>query len=254
VLREPASRGGSAWLHDHLKEGDGLQISLPRNHFELNTAAGHHLLIAGGIGITPLLCMAQALHDDKNAFSLHYCSRTPERAAFVESIKQDKFAAVAEFYFDSDSQKGPLPIEMLVQKASDDTHLYVCRPGGFIDSVLGAAQKAGWDSSRCHREYFAAVENTQPTCEDKPFKVKIASTGRIFDVAVGETIVDVLAREGVNLLTSCNQGVCGSCITGIVDGKPDHRDYFLSDRERAQGHEFTPCCSRSLTPMLVLDL
>ena len=251
VLREPASRGGSVAMHDTVREGDVLHISEPRNHFPLHHAA-RSLLFAGGIGVTPLMCMAQRLAAIDADFELHYCTRSPERTAFREEIAASPWARDAHFHFDSGPPGQRLDLEPLLAAPQPDTHLYVCGPAGFIAHVVGSAKAHGWPAGQIHLEYFVAAP--QDTSADGPFEVRIASTGKSYPVAADQSVVQALREHGIEIMTSCEQGVCGTCITRLLDGVPVHRDAYFTDEERAKNDQFTPCCSRAATRTLVLDL
>jgi vanillate monooxygenase ferredoxin subunit len=249
VLREPKSRGGSVAVHQNLKVGDALRISEPRNHFGLAAGARRSLLLAGGIGITPLYSMAHELSRKSGEFELHYCARSPGRAAFVGSMRKEAWGDHVHWHFDDGPASQKLDLDLLSGPKADD-HLYVCGPPGFIEYILGAARERDWRPEHVHREYFAAAPVTAVPTES--FSVQVASTGAVFEVPPGRTIVDVLAEGGVEIPTSCAEGVCGACVTKVLSGIPLHRDMVLSDDERA--NRLTPCCSRSRTPLLVLDL
>src|SRR5471032_2908122 len=154
VLRDECGRGGSKAVHDLIREGDRLQISAPRNHFALAHEAPHHLLLAGGIGVTPILCMAERLAASGESFHMHYCTRSRERTAFAERIAQSKFSASVQFHHDDSGSM--LDIGQVLKSAVAGTHLYVCGPRGFMDAVLGTARASGWPESRLHYEFFGA--------------------------------------------------------------------------------------------------
>ncbi len=251
VLRDANSRGGSTGMHDQVNEGDVLQISTPKNHFPLHPAA-HTLLLAGGIGVTPLLCMAQRLAAVGSRFELHYCSRSEERTAFRDEIAQSTFSQQVHFHFDSGPAAQKLNLDALIATPDAQTHLYVCGPAGFIDHVLTTAKAKGWPGEQVHLEYFGAAP--QDTSGDAGFDVKIASTGQTYAIAADQSIVQVLKGHGIEILTSCEQGVCGTCITRVLEGEPEHRDMYFTDEEKAKNDQFTPCCSRSKSRLLVLDL
>ncbi len=251
VLKDAASRGGSVAIHDLINVGDTLQISEPRNRFQL-VPASRTLLLAGGIGITPLLCMARHLAHLDADFDMHYCTRSPERTAFHGEISNSAFAKNVHFHFDNGTPEQKLNLADVIAQPKPGTHLYVCGPTGFIDYVINAAREIGWPHDQLHLEYFAAAE--QDTAGDTSFQVKVSSTGQIFTVAPGSTITKVLEEHGVFIPVSCEEGVCGTCLTGVLEGRPDHRDLYLTDEERAKNDQFTPCCSRSKSAMLVLDL
>lgn len=251
VLRDAVSRGGSVAMHDSVHEGDTLQISVPRNHFPLQHAT-RHLLFAGGIGVTPLLCMAQRLAAIDADFTLHYCTRSVERTAFRAEIAASVFADRVHFHFDAGEPEQKLDAGTVLAAPQPGTHLYVCGPTGFIDHVVNTAKARGWPAEQIHLEYFGAAP--QDTVGDTGFAVRIASTGKSYTVGKDQSIVQALEQHGIEILTSCEQGVCGTCITRVLEGEPDHRDLYFTDEEKAKNDQCTPCCSRSKSPVLVLDL
>ncbi|WP_118178579.1 PDR/VanB family oxidoreductase [Paraburkholderia phosphatilytica] len=252
VLREPASRGGSVAMHA-LAEGSVLRISEPKNHFPLSEGATRSLLFAGGIGITPILGMAERLAALDAPFELHYCTREPARAAFRDRLAEPRFAGCAHLYFDSAPVSERIDLAATLAAAAPGTHLYVCGPAGFIAVVLDTARAAGWSEAQLHREYFAAAAQDHAAASGA-FQVKLAASGRIVEVDHDETVIAALTAAGVDVPTSCEQGVCGTCLTRVLEGEPDHRDVYLTDDERAANDCFLPCCSRSKSPLLVLDL
>jgi vanillate O-demethylase ferredoxin subunit len=251
VLRDAASRGGSSGMHDAVKEGDTLLISEPRNHFPL-VHAQRTLLFAGGIGVTPLLCMAQRLAQVGADFAMHYCTRSPSRTAFRDDIARSQWADRVQFHFDDGDAAQKLQLEQVIAKPEAGTHLYVCGPTGFIDWVVKTAERLGWGKDQVHLEYFGAAP--QDTAGDSAFQVKIASSGATYEVPANETVVHALQKHGIEILVSCEQGVCGTCITRVLQGECDHRDLYFTDEEKAKQDQFTPCCSRAKSPVLVLDL
>lgn len=252
VLKDPASRGGSRSVHEVVKEGDLLQISAPKNHFSLTHDAEHSLLLAGGIGVTPLLCMAERLARTGASFDMHYCTRSPQRTAFRERIAESGFADHVQFHFDDGEASQKFDMESLLSKPSTEVHLYVCGPKGFMDAVLGKARANGWPEKQLHYEFFTAEVSKSDS--DGAFEVKLASSGRIVQVPKDQTVVQALAATGVDVMVSCEQGVCGTCLTRVLEGVPEHKDSYLSPEEQAANDQFTPCCSRAKTPLLVLDL
>jgi vanillate O-demethylase ferredoxin subunit len=252
VLRDPQSRGGSVAMHDNLALGDLLKISVPKNHFAL-VPAEKTLLFAGGIGVTPILCMAERLAQIKADFEMHYCTRSTEKTAFIDRIKAAPFASKVHFHFDNGPSEQTLSIDEALGLPHNGKHMYVCGPSGFIDYVVGAAEKLGWVSDHIHFEYFGA-KPTETVAGDERFEVMIASTGNCYTVPVDRTVVQVLGEHGIDIPVSCEQGVCGTCITRVLNGVPDHRDVYFTDEERARNDQFTPCCSRSKSSRLVLDI
>ncbi|WAG76892.1 PDR/VanB family oxidoreductase [Metapseudomonas furukawaii] len=249
VLLDPASRGGSRAVHEQLRVGQRLTTSAPRNLFALASEGARSLLFAGGIGITPILAMAQALASRDEDFELHYCMRSRKLAAFVDWLEASPFADRVRLHADD----GPAPLDApALLRDAGNAHLYVCGPNGFMEHVLGCARTAGWDESRLHREYFVAP--AQPAGEDRAFEVRLARSGLTLQVPAGRSVAQVLDEAGVCVPLSCEQGICGTCLTGVLDGEPEHRDSFLTDAERARNDQFTPCCSRARSACLVLDL
>ncbi|MDX6007349.1 PDR/VanB family oxidoreductase [Cupriavidus necator] len=251
VLRDPSSRGGSAAVHDQCIEGAALEISEPRNHFPLH-AASRSILIAGGIGVTPMLSMAEALHATGGDFTFHYCTRSATKTAFRPRIEHSAFARHVRFHHDDGGDEQKLDLARLFARVDTSTHVYVCGPTGFIDWICRGAAAAGLTPNQVHFEYFGAKEID--SSNDSAFDVKIASSGEIFRIPIERSVISVLQEAGIDILTSCGEGTCGTCVTRVLEGVPDHRDVFLTDDERASGDQFTPCCSRAKTPLLVLDL
>jgi vanillate O-demethylase ferredoxin subunit len=238
-------------MHERVKLGDTIRVSTPRNLFSL-FPAGPSLLMAGGIGITPLLSMARTLHREGRDFEMHYCARSASRMAFRGDIEAASFSSKVRFHLDDGDAGQKLDIEAILNNATADTHLYVCGPGGFMDHVLAAARRLGWPDDRLHREYFAA--GPVDTSADGAFEVHLARQRRRCMVPADKTVLEVLLAAGVDVPSSCEAGVCGTCLTRVLEGTPEHRDTFLTDEERRTNDHFTPCCSRSRTPVLVLDL
>jgi vanillate monooxygenase ferredoxin subunit len=251
VLRAANSRGGSVAMHE-LEAAQTIQISDPKNHFPLSHGAHHNILFAGGIGITPILCMAERLASIDVSFELHFCTRSVERTAFIDRIRSSSFANRVHFHFDDGAAEQKLDVGRLTANPRPGVHLYVCGPTGFMDSVLETARCADWPEERLHREYFTSAPID--TSNDGSFEVQIASTGEVIHVGAEQTVIAALAARGVDIPTSCEQGVCGTCLTGVIQGTPEHRDMFLTPDEQANGDQFLPCCSRAKSPRLVLDL
>lgn len=249
VLRERDSRGGSAAVHEQLALGDALSISTPRNLFALDASAPHHLLLGGGIGVTPLMSMARALRTSGQSHRAVWSFPNRSRAAFLAPEWHADSAQPLQLHFD-DEQGGRLQFAPLLAAQPPGTHLYVCGPQGFIDAALAAARAAGWESPRLHWEQFGA----KAIAPGAAFTVRLARSQRCVQVAAGESISDVLARHGVPLQTSCEQGVCGTCLTPVLAGEPDHQDLFLTPEEQAANKLILPCCSRAKSSELVLDL
>ncbi len=248
VLLEPNSRGGSAAMHQRFSEGDTITVGAPRNNFPL-APAPRTLLFGGGIGITPLLSMAESLWRAGADFELAYCARSMTHAAFLERLSTAPYAARIRVHLDDGPPAQRLQMERLAVEDPRNTHVYVCGPKGFIDHVCGAARERGWPEPHIHVEHFSAVEPAAGAA----LTVQIASTGRCIEVASHESITTALERQGVRIPVSCEQGICGTCLTGVLSGEIEHRDGFLTAAEQARGDQMTPCCSRG-RGTLVLDL
>ena len=252
VLRDPATRGGSAGMHDRVQVGDVVTISAPKNHFPLAHEAKKSLLLAGGIGVTPILCMAERLAVTGADFEMHYCTRSKDRTAFFDRIAGSRYASRVQFHFDDGPPAQKFDIAARLATPEPGTHLYVCGPKGFMDAVLGTARSRGWPEPQVHYEFFSA--EVAPSASDESFEVQVASSGRIVVVPKDQTVVHALAAAGIEVQTSCEQGVCGTCITRVLEGVPDHKDLYFTPEEHAANDQFTPCCSRSKSKRLVLDL
>lgn len=250
VLHEENGRGGSSAMHA-LVEGDMLRISEPRNLFALDPQASHSLLFAGGIGVTPLLAMTEDLADRGAPFTLHYCARSEARLAFKDRIADPKIGPNVAIHLLDGPEEQQLRCDEILASALPGTHLYVCGPTGFMEHVLERAKAQGWDDSRLHREFFAAAPVDH--ANDGSFELVLKS-GRVISVAADQSAAQALEAAGVSVPLSCEQGVCGTCLTKVLDGEPDHRDMFLTDEEHRANDCFTPCCSRAKSQRLVLDL
>ena len=253
VLRETESRGGSEYIHSELKVGDELRISSPRNHFHLKVGARKSILLAGGIGVTPILSMANRLAAEGDDFEMHYFAKSESACAFVNTIRTGTFSDKVHFHFDDQATDAKSLLGALLNGHEVNTPIYICGPGGFIDFVIGKASAHGWNESAIHREYFVAPDQ-QDDAEGAAFRIKVASTGDVFTVGEDETIVEVLDNHGIEVPVSCEQGICGTCLTRVLEGTPDHRDMFLTDEEHSKNDQMTVCCSRAKSEMLTLDL
>lgn len=249
ILKEPQSRGGSDYIHDSLKLGDTLTISSPKNLFALAPRANKTILIAAGIGITPILTMAEHLLQQGADFSLHYCVKSPEQAAYIERIKTSGLAEFTHFHF---SQSGRIKLPEVIQSAQHDLHLYVCGPPEFNDTVIEYALDKNWQTSNIHREYFTAAVIDHSV--DTSFEIEINSSSNILIVPADQTILNVLEDNGFFIPVACEEGVCGTCITGLLSGEADHKDVFMTAQEHTQMTQITPCCSRAKSARLKLDL
>ncbi len=247
VRREEQSKGGSAYLHERVAVGSELTISTPNNLFALDPAAGHHVLIAGGIGITPFMSQLHDLRASGASFELHYACRSPEHTAFRDEV-YDLAAGHAHFYADSLGQR--LDLELLVAGLAADAHLYVCGPRPLIEGVLDTARRASIEESRVHWEQFAAAP-----ASGAAFTVVLARSGVELEVEENGSILKAIEQaNAARVECLCREGVCGTCETAILEGEAEHHDQYLSDAEKAAQKSLMICVSRARTPRLVLDL
>ncbi|WP_139826315.1 PDR/VanB family oxidoreductase [Derxia lacustris] len=253
VLRDPASRGGSAALHAQVNADDLLDVGLPRNLFPLVAGDHHSLLFGGGIGITPMLAMAEQLAAEGASFDLHYSARSREHAAFAARLGECAYADRVGLHFSHGSDAQRLDIAAVLAAAPAGTHVYACGPQRYLDAVIAAAQAAGIDAARLHHEHFGSAA-AEARDGDAPFELECLRSGRVVTVRRDQTAAAALAEAGIELPLSCEQGVCGTCLVPVLAGQPDHRDLYLSPAEQAASNRFTPCCSRARTARLVIDL
>jgi tetrachlorobenzoquinone reductase len=247
VKREAAGRGGSAFVHDKLRLGDIVTVRAPRNNFSLVENAPASLLIAGGIGVTPMIAIASRLLALGRAFKLHVAFRGADHAVLSKEL--DRLPNVYR-HFD-DVAGGFFEMAAEIAGAPRDAHLYCCGPTPMISTFLDCAKADGRDEGSLHVEYFSAPTNPST---DGSFVVELARSRRTLTVPPGKSILHVLQEAGVSVLSSCEEGVCGACEVKVLEGVPDHRDAVLSSSERKQGKSMMICCSGSLTDRLVLDL
>lgn len=247
VLREDAGGGGSRYVHDELRAGATVPVRAPRNHFRLESAR-HYVFVAGGIGITPILTMIAAVEAVGADWTLLYGGRKRASMAFLDELERhgDRVTVWPQ------DTHGLLDLDALLGEPRPDTLVYACGPGPLLDAV--EARCAGWPQGALHIERFAAAPLSAPV-RDAPFEIELARTGRVLTVPVDRSIVEVVeSGTGLNILTSCSEGTCGTCETGVLEGTPDHRDVLLTPVERAACDRMMICVSRSCSARLVLDL
>jgi vanillate O-demethylase ferredoxin subunit len=259
VQREVASRGGSSALHAQVRPGMRLRVGSPRNAFALREQAGRSILLAGGIGVTPLLAMAERLLALGSDFQLHYCTRSARRTAFSARLGQADLMPHVHVHHDDGPADQRFNAEEALALAGDgarDWHVYVCGPAGFIDHVMATASRLGWPPEQVHREYFTPPAPTADEAgpADQPFEIVLASSGRTVQVPVGQSAARALQEAGVPVVMSCEEGVCGTCVTTVLRGEPEHRDHYLTAQDRSRNDCFMPCCSRARSAQLVIDL
>lgn len=251
VLKDRASRGGSRCVHEQLRIGTKLTIGAPRNNFPLHAAASHSVLIAGGIGVTPLLCMARRLKDLGRPFEFLYFARSRRHAAFVPEI--EALGVPVTWHFD-DEQGGPPDLHALLARrppAAGDHH-YACGPAVMLDRFEKVCADLG--HANAHIERFAAVEVAAAEDARQAFSVELRRSGKTFEVTPDTTLHKRLIELNANVPFSCEEGICGSCETRVLEGEPDHRDSVLTAAERAANRAMMVCVSGCKSPRLVLDL
>jgi len=246
VQREADGQGGSKAMHT-LQPGQTIGAGEPKNDFPLSEDGAHVLLLAGGIGITPLISMASRLLSTGRSFELHYSARTQTRMGFASQLKA-VFGSRAAFHFDDTA---PLDLNALMAAQPAGTHVYVCGPKGMIEAARKAAGGAGLDEAAIHVELFSTP---QAQAGDIAFEVEVHSTGQVIAVAAGQTIIQACEAAGIDVMYDCQRGDCGICQTDVISGTPDHRDVVLSDAEKAAGKVMQICVSRAKSERLVLDL
>lgn len=253
VLHEPKSRGGSRSIHEHFRIGIAVDVSEPRNQFPLHEDAAHSVLVAGGIGVTPLLSMARRLKAIGAPFEVIYCARSRRAAAFVDEI--DALGVPVHWHFD-ESAGGPPDLAALLRArpgaGSATTHYYACGPAPMLDSFLSVCETLGY--GHAHIERFAAASPVEEVGSQQGFTVELQRSGQSFTIAPGQSILDVLLDAGVSASFSCQDGFCGSCETRVLEGVPEHRDSVLTEAERAENKVMMICVSGCRGERLILDL
>ena len=248
VLLDPDGRGGSKRVHQTLKTGDQVAVRGPRNHFPLH-AAPRHIFIAGGIGITPILPMIEVATEAGSDWRLYYGGRSRASMAFLDEL--EPYGEQVTIW--PDDEKGLLPLDDILADPAEGVLVYCCGPEG----LLAAAEQrcAAWPAGALHLERFSAKPQPEPAAgEEAPFEVVCQRSGLTVTVPPGKSIIDALDEQGVSVLSSCLEGVCGTCETQVLEGIPDHRDSLLSEDEREANEYMMVCVSRSKSGRLVLDL
>jgi ferredoxin-NADP reductase len=247
VRLEQPSQGGSQFMHA-LKVGDVLSVSAPRNNFPLEPTSKPVVLLAGGIGVTPVLSMAATLAASQRPYRFIYAGRSRDQLAFLgesEALNRDRLT------IHTDDVAGIFDVKGLMASLTGEEPLYLCGPKPMIDTAIKSAKELGWPDGRLRFEIFATV---MPLEGDQPFEVVLNNSGKTFQIPPDKTILAVLLEAGEDPLHDCQRGDCGICQVSVIEGTPDHRDYILSDAEKAAGKVMQICISRSKTPRLVLDL
>lgn len=249
VQKDPATRGGSRFIHESIRVGEVLTITPPCNNFTLAKDGRRFILIAGGIGITPLVCMARRLSELGCAWDLFYAARSRRKAAFLDDLNAIGGATHVHAHFDDEHTGAVIDIGAIVRAAAPGAHLYCCGPTPMLVSFESIT--AALPPENVHVEYFTAKTPIEP---GGGFEVVLARSNRSVFVPENSTILDALLAAGIDAGHSCLEGVCGTCETKILEGIPDHRNSVLSAKERASNRTMMICCSGALSSRLVLDL
>ena len=250
VKKEPRSRGGSLAMHA-LRPGELLEVGEPRDNFKLQLDAPHSVLLAAGIGLTPLLSMARHLSAAGRSLALHIFARAPEYVPFRTVLNAPPLAGHVSYRYETDPRRVREQLAALVGHRPPGAHLYICGPSPFMEAVMAAA--ATWPAHTKHLEHFGATPDLGATPNDS-FEIMLARSNQIILVSHDQTIVQALAEAGIVVEVSCEQGICGTCMTPVLEGVPDHRDCFLTEAERVARSCMALCVSRARSPRLVLDL
>jgi tetrachlorobenzoquinone reductase len=249
IKRDEKTRGGSAYVHDSLRVGEVLKVGGPRNHFPLVETGAPVVLIAGGIGVTPLYSMLDRARSIGLDWTFFYAVRSRDDAALLRELEDIEHGV--HLHFDAEAEGRPIALAEIVAKAPREAHLYCCGPTPMLDAFEAIARDAGFPDEQIHVERFSAdppPENTEG------FIVELARSGIEIAVQPGQTILECARAAGLPVEASCEQGICGACETRVLEGIPDHHDMLLSASERASNKTMMICCSGSLTERLKLDL
>jgi len=247
VRLEQPSQGGSKFMHG-LKVGDILSVAAPRNNFPLEPTSKSPVLLAGGIGVTPVLSMAAALTAGGRAYRFIYAGRSRDQIAF---LGESEALCGEHLTIHTDDTDGIFDVKGLMTSLAGDEPLYVCGPKPMIDAAIQSAKDLHWADGRLRFEIFATAA---PLAGDQPFEVVLNNSGKTFLIPPDKTILAVLIEAGEDPMHDCQRGDCGICQVSVIEGTPDHRDYILTDSEKAAGKVMQICVSRSKSPRLVLDL
>ena len=250
VKRDPEGDGGSLSMTDEVAVGDTLNVSPPFNYFPLVDDATSYLLVAGGIGITPIRSMICELIAKEADFKLVYCTRSPEATAFLHELSSPELAGRVLIHHDHGDRARSLALAPIVAQRTEGAHLYCCGPRPLMQAVRGLT--AHWPSSSVHFEDFGTSAHSEQADGEQPFTVRLAKSGRTVEVPPAVSILEALRRHGVAVPSSCESGTCGTCRTTLLSGLPDHRDFVLDDDEQEKA--IMICVSRAKSKELVLDL
>jgi phthalate 4,5-dioxygenase reductase subunit len=247
VKREAQGRGGSINLIDKVKAGDELMVAPPVNDFKLPVRAQDLLFIAGGIGITPMMAMIKQVRAEGKRFRLFYCTRSPETTAFMDELSAPEFSGLVTIHHDQGDPAHSLDLKPILAERRNREHLYCCGPRPLMEAVR--AMTDHWSSTAVHFEAFSEAETHK--ADDRPFKVRLAKSGKVVEVPAAKTILEVLRENGLEVPSSCETGTCGTCRTKMLAGEADHRDLVLAEHERSD--HIMICVSRARSDEITID-
>ncbi len=234
VLKNENGRGGSKWMHENVKVGDAYKISTPGNMFSPKITSQYNILFAGGIGITPMISYIEWYEKYGGSWELHYASRSPDNAAFYKDLKE-KYGDRIQTYFESEGQR--CDIEKILLNRSKGTNAYICGPAGMIKAMQTIGESMGWPETSLHSELFSAEGG-------EPFTVHLAKSKKSIHVGETQTMLEAIEDAGVEIPNVCRGGGCGYCKTKVLQGTPEHRDFYLTDHEKDENDYVMPCVSR----------
>lgn len=249
VKLEQMSSGGSKYIHETLSDGEILEISIPRNNFPLRRDSTRTVLIAGGIGVTPLLAMAQVLQKQELNYKLHYFAQSDDHLAFREIVDYLGENCIRHIGLSAEDTLAKVSESLGQHQKSEN--LYVCGPGPMLEASRRIAADLGWPDESIHFEYF---KNTKIISHESSFEIELARSALTLRVPAGTTVLQVLRDNGIVIPSSCEQGACGTCIVKVLDGQPEHQDVYLSDSEKKRGDRMLTCVSRALSNRITLDV
>lgn len=238
ILREEDGRGGSRHIHESVRPGLRARIRGPRNHFRLDESAARHILVAGGIGITPIIAMADRLKALGKDYTVHYCGRAPSTMAFVERLRRDHGTRL---HVQAASEGKRLDLTAMLADAPEDALVYACGPARLLDALT---ERCAERPERLRVEHFSSVAGTLDPSKETPFEVELADSGLSLEIPADMTLLDALRAKGIDVPSDCNEGLCGTCEVAVAAGEIDHRDIVLTATERQEGDRMMACCSR----------
>lgn len=248
ILRNEEGLGGSRWLHAHLSEGSFIEVSAPRSHFPMDDRAAHRILIAGGIGITPILSMARACDRSRLPYELHFFCRSEDDAPFIADVRALSGQSL-HIHAGIEPDKVRTRLTEILRSPSSQATVHVCGPSGLIGATTETAHELAWEKHRVRFERFAP----EKSATDHAFTA-ILGSGQTIEVGAQETLLHALQREGISVMSSCGAGNCGACLVVVLEGEVEHRDTVLSAEEKAENAVMCCCVSRAKGDSIVMEV